>query len=139
MTQHTFVLEHGGPGTLACQTCHPDTFSRVTCYGCHDHTPANTETAHLAQQWASPQEVDTCQACHPTGAAGEAAFPAEIVTPAPVTPTPAMPSLKASNPAGVRHQTNFAGTSSANTGPNAGGGSASNAGAEGGGSDQGGR
>jgi len=139
MTQHTFVLEHGGAGTLACQTCHPETFARVTCYGCHDHMPADTEAAHLAQQWAGRQEVDTCQACHPTGAAGEAALSAEVVPPAPDTPTPAVPNLTAGNPAGVRHQSNFAGTGSANTGLNAGGGSASNAGAEGGGNNQGGR
>jgi len=73
MTQHTFALAHGAADPVPCQTCHTDTYAAVTCYGCHDHTPAQTEATHLAEQWAGGDDLNACAACHPTGAAGEAA------------------------------------------------------------------
>ena len=70
LTRHDFRLDHGGEGQVACETCHVATYQENTCYGCHDHQPADMEQVHLAE---GLPEYEDCQACHPTGAAGEAA------------------------------------------------------------------
>jgi mono/diheme cytochrome c family protein len=69
LTRHTFRLDHGGGGNLACQTCHPETYSEHTCYQCHDHQPVEMEQLHVD---AGIPEFDACAACHPTGLGAEA-------------------------------------------------------------------
>ncbi len=69
LTRHTFFLDHGTQGELACETCHTETYQTHTCYGCHDHTPEQMEEVHLAENIT---DYENCQECHPTGAAGEA-------------------------------------------------------------------
>ncbi len=54
---------------MDCQTCHTENYYTHTCYECHDHTPEQMETVHLAEN--IPDYAD-CVACHPTGQAGEA-------------------------------------------------------------------
>ena len=49
LTRHTFELDHGSEGKLACETCHTTTYAENTCYGCHDHTEEQMETVHLEQ------------------------------------------------------------------------------------------
>lgn len=71
LTRHIFDLEHAGTGQIPCQTCHVESYSVNTCYGCHDHEPAETETFHAGEGIAA-DELEPCAACHPTGAAGEA-------------------------------------------------------------------
>ena len=68
LTRHTFSLDHGGDGKVACETCHTATYSEHTCYGCHDHTEAEMETVHAELDIF---EIANCVSCHPTGEAGE--------------------------------------------------------------------
>jgi mono/diheme cytochrome c family protein len=68
LTRHTFALDHGGDGKVACETCHTTTYSEHTCYGCHDHIEAEMETVHAELDIF---EIANCVSCHPTGEAGE--------------------------------------------------------------------
>jgi mono/diheme cytochrome c family protein len=70
LTRHTFPLDHGDAGDVACETCHIDTYAVNTCYECHDHKPADMEQVHLAE---GIDQFQNCQACHPTGIKGEGA------------------------------------------------------------------
>ncbi|MCP4543971.1 MAG: hypothetical protein GY832_43205 [Chloroflexi bacterium] len=68
LTRHTFLLDHGGEGQVACQTCHTRSYSEHTCYECHDHTPEQMEEAHAQENIF---EFNDCAVCHPTGQEGE--------------------------------------------------------------------
>ena len=55
-----FVLDrdHNAP----CATCHVDNdFSRHTCFGCHEHTPARIRAKHLEE---GIRNLDNCIKCH---------------------------------------------------------------------------
>lgn len=66
LTQHTFPLDHGEQGEIACETCHTARYTEYTCYGCHDHDPAETLREHNeVNLGATPLEA--CAVCHPTG------------------------------------------------------------------------
>jgi hypothetical protein len=66
LTQHTFPLDHGEQGEIACETCHVAKYTEYTCYGCHDHDPAETQRQHNeVNLGATPLEA--CAVCHPTG------------------------------------------------------------------------
>lgn len=69
LTRHLFLLDHGSEGELDCQVCHTENYYSHTCYECHDHTPGQMKTAHLAEGLT---EIDACTRCHPTGQTGEA-------------------------------------------------------------------
>lgn len=51
-----------GEHRASCDTCHPrnDT-SRYTCYGCHEHTPANIRAEHLEE---GIRDYQDCVECH---------------------------------------------------------------------------
>ena len=66
LTQHTFPLDHGEQGEIACVTCHATTYTEYTCYNCHEHEPAETEHKHL-EEGISREELPDCIRCHPTG------------------------------------------------------------------------
>ena len=68
LTRHTFLLDHGGGGQVACQTCHTYTYFEHTCYGCHDHKPEQMIEVHAQEDIL---EFENCVACHPTGREGE--------------------------------------------------------------------
>lgn len=70
LTRHTFMLDHGDEGKVACETCHTETYSEHTCYGCHDHEPEQMRVAHVEEEIP---EFERCVECHPTGLEGEAA------------------------------------------------------------------
>jgi mono/diheme cytochrome c family protein len=70
LTRHTFFLDHGGQGQVACETCHTATYFEHTCYGCHDHQSDEMQVAHFAEEIYA---FDDCAQCHPTGVEGEAA------------------------------------------------------------------
>lgn len=64
LTQHTFPLDHGGEGKIACETCHTTTYTAYTCYNCHEHDPAETREIHHDE---GIFEFENCVECHPTG------------------------------------------------------------------------
>lgn len=65
--KHTFFpLNHGREERQAtCKTCHPtNAFSKYTCYGCHEHTPANVLNDHEGRPLS---QLTDCVKCHPQG------------------------------------------------------------------------
>lgn len=85
LNRHTFFLDHGDEGQVACQTCHTYTYSDYTCYGCHDHTPEEMQEVHVREDvpefefkvyfpypWERIVVRVGCADCHPTGQSGEA-------------------------------------------------------------------
>ncbi len=69
LTRHTFPLDHGEQGTIACETCHIGSYVTYSCYECHDHQPEPMEAVHIAE---NIPEYENCASCHPTGIPGEA-------------------------------------------------------------------
>jgi len=69
LTRHTFRLDHGNEGTVACETCHVDSYVENTCYECHDHD--QNEMVEIHEQ-ENIFELENCIECHPTGAPDEA-------------------------------------------------------------------
>jgi hypothetical protein len=63
---HTFPLDHGEEGPLACATCHAETYMEYTCYGCHEHEPRSVAREH-AEEGIQAAELTDCAACHPSG------------------------------------------------------------------------
>ncbi len=62
---HTFPLNHGESGNIACKTCHVTTnFKEYTCYGCHAHNPNQIQARHLGEGISNFQD---CVRCHATG------------------------------------------------------------------------
>jgi len=68
LTQHTFPLYHGSSENLPCETCHVQTYTDVSCYECHDHTPDQMQTSHTEIE---DYAIKHCAACHPTGQRNE--------------------------------------------------------------------
>ena len=63
--QH-FVLDNNH--NTSCVTCHTtEDYSRYTCYGCHEHTPANVSRKHSKEGIG---DFGNCVACH-RSASGE--------------------------------------------------------------------
>lgn len=61
---HTFPLAHGENGVNPCRTCHPDQLRTYTCYGCHEHEPAEIEREHRNE---GINDFTDCVRCHATG------------------------------------------------------------------------
>ncbi len=85
LRQHLFYLDHGSEERLECQTCHVETYTAVSCYGCHDHEPAEMLSLHL-EEGVAEDEIENCAVCHPTGQPGEAG---ELAREAELGPVPA--------------------------------------------------
>ena len=64
---HTFPIDHGERGRVACRTCHqqPGSWKSYTCYGCHEHTPARIAAEHREE--GIGRNLDNCVRCHATG------------------------------------------------------------------------
>ncbi len=63
--KHTFPLNHGARANSACTVCHtPPNYKAYTCYGCHEHDPAEIAREHQKEGIA---KFDDCARCHPTG------------------------------------------------------------------------
>jgi len=60
-----FPANHGGAQT--CSTCHPSGTKTYTCYGCHEHTPANVQAEHGGRSVSS---LANCLQCHSGGGGG---------------------------------------------------------------------
>ncbi len=55
-----FVLDKDH--NASCVTCHTaDDYSKYTCYGCHEHTPANVRGKHIEE---GIQNFENCVECH---------------------------------------------------------------------------
>lgn len=52
-----------------CQSCHPDTLDRYTCYGCHEHTPQGIASEHREE---GITDFEDCVRCHRSGDEHEA-------------------------------------------------------------------
>ncbi len=70
---HTFPLDHGGKGEVACQTCHPNSYTEYTCYTCHtgsasqvDHPQDEIKASHTRAGIALA-DLPKCDACHALG------------------------------------------------------------------------
>lgn len=61
---HTFPLDHGEEGLLACSACHVTTFREYTCYECHEQ--AKMFEKHV-EEGISGQRLENCVECHATG------------------------------------------------------------------------
>ena len=62
---HTRLFALDGDHDAACATCHPgNDFKRYTCFGCHEHTPANIREEHEEE---GVRDFDDCVACHRRG------------------------------------------------------------------------
>ncbi|MDO9196937.1 cytochrome c3 family protein [Rhodoferax sp.] len=58
-----FVLDRDH--NASCVTCHVlNDYSRYTCYGCHEHTPANVRREHVEE---GIRDFDNCVECHRSG------------------------------------------------------------------------
>jgi mono/diheme cytochrome c family protein len=68
LTKHIFLLDHGGKGKVACETCHVQNYYEHDCYGCHDHQPQEMQIVHTQENLLS---YENCIECHPTGRPGE--------------------------------------------------------------------
>lgn len=66
LTQHTFPLDHGEEGEIACATCHVESYTTYTCYGCHAHDPQATRSKHAEEGLTGDRLLD-CAECHATG------------------------------------------------------------------------
>jgi hypothetical protein len=60
---HSFPLGHGDAKSN-CATCHPDSLSEYTCYGCHKHEPQKMQEKHEEK---GIFDLNDCAACHPNG------------------------------------------------------------------------
>lgn len=69
LSQHTFPLNHGDEGKIACITCHEVTYAAYTCTNCHAHDPVETIEEHEDQEIF---DLTDCASCHPTGLGEEA-------------------------------------------------------------------
>lgn len=63
-----FPVNHGEGQAAECKTCHPNDVSTYTCYGCHEHTPANVASRHSGQNIA---DITDCIKCHAGGRGGD--------------------------------------------------------------------
>jgi hypothetical protein len=61
---HSFPLDHGGGGEVACQVCHPSDYLAYTCSGCHEHELVQTGRLHREE---GLKEIADCARCHPRG------------------------------------------------------------------------
>ncbi len=66
LTRHTFPLDHGGQGEIACSVCHTNSYVAYTCYGCHDHDPTETQRQHVKLK-ITGDRLNNCAACHAVG------------------------------------------------------------------------
>ena len=66
--ENLFRFDRHHPGDQ-CQSCHPDTLDRYTCYGCHEHTPQGIAREHREEGITS---FENCVECHRSGDEHEA-------------------------------------------------------------------
>jgi len=66
---HDSFFPLDGDHNASCVTCHDgNDYGRYTCYGCHEHTPANVLSRHREE--AAGEDLRNCVRCH-RGGGGE--------------------------------------------------------------------
>lgn len=60
---HTFPLDHGDEGEIACETCHITTYAEFTCESCHDSSELEFIQTHKEKD-VSDIELANCIECH---------------------------------------------------------------------------
>jgi formate dehydrogenase maturation protein FdhE len=59
---HDRLFRLDGDHNVECAVCHAGgEFGRYTCYGCHEHTPANVRAQHREEGIA---DLNNCVRCH---------------------------------------------------------------------------
>lgn len=66
LTRHTFPLNHGADGELACETCHATTYNEYTCFSCHEHSADEMNEEHKELN-KTADELSNCTECHLDG------------------------------------------------------------------------
>ena len=67
LRQHTFPLDHGEQGELACETCHTSaSYTAYTCITCHEHNQDQIWEDH-DELGKTLEALQACAECHPTG------------------------------------------------------------------------
>lgn len=67
--EHDRLFRLEGAHAAPCATCHADgNFARYSCYGCHEHQPAQVQATHREEGIAG--NIDDCARCH-RSASGE--------------------------------------------------------------------
>ena len=65
---HSRFFKLEGDHKVACVTCHVNNvYTRYTCFGCHEHQPAEIRARHAEE---GIRNIDNCVRCH-RGGAGE--------------------------------------------------------------------
>ena len=66
---HAKLFPLDGDHNASCVTCHTgNVYRQYTCYGCHEHTPANIQAKHREE--VGTENLDNCVRCH-RSASGE--------------------------------------------------------------------
>jgi hypothetical protein len=60
---HTFPMDHEGANNQ-CSTCHPNSLTTYTCYGCHEHNPGEIAQEHREEGIFN---FENCVECHASG------------------------------------------------------------------------
>lgn len=68
LTNHTFIIDHGGLTDLPCQACHADTYTAYSCATCHEPSLMADEHDNIVSTSA---ELAACATCHVTGTEAE--------------------------------------------------------------------
>lgn len=64
LEKHTFPLNHGGEGEIACTTCHTESYVTYTCYNCHEHDEVEVRQKHVEE---GIFDFADCMECHADG------------------------------------------------------------------------
>lgn len=71
LRQHTFPLDHGEQGELACNVCHTtSSYTAYDCTTCHEHNPDQVWQDH-DELGETLEALQDCVQCHPTGRTDE--------------------------------------------------------------------
>ncbi len=66
LQEHTFPLDHGDEGEIACETCHTNTYTQYTCESCHDSSDPEFIEEHEEENLSRDRLIN-CVECHADG------------------------------------------------------------------------
>lgn len=70
LREHRFARDHGSVAgeTVACETCHTESYTAYRCDTCHEHDKDLVADQHVS---VDASDAASCVDCHPTGAPGD--------------------------------------------------------------------